>query len=259
MRALCISIHDVAPATWSLCRVLRDAVHERCPRAPVTLLVVPNYHDGGADVPTAYLDWLRECVARGDEIALHGYTHRDERAHATKGVQRLVRRIYTTGEGEFAGLSHREAMRRIARGRLWCALHGLKVRGFVAPAWMLGDGAWAALEEFDFEYTTTLTRFIALRTRQRIFAPSVVYSARSAPRRALSRGWNRALLAATTGASLVRVGLHPADALHPGVAHHALKLLDKLARVREPMTKYAYARQLNEARQALRIPGTERT
>ena len=259
MRALCVSIHDVAPATWSRCRELRDAVHKVCPRAPVTLLVVPNYHDGGTDTPPAYLEWLRACVARGDEIALHGYTHRDERARDAHGMQSLARRVYTASEGEFAGLSHQEAVRRIARGRLWCTSHGLRVRGFVAPAWLLSDGAWAALEQFDFEYTTTLTRFFALRTRQRVFAPSVVYSTRSGLRRTLSRGWNRALLAATTRASLVRVGLHPADALYPGVAHHAWKLLDKLACVREPMTKYAYAQQLNEARQTLRISDTERT
>lgn len=254
MRALCVSIHDVAPATWSRCRELRDAVHVICPRAPVTLLVVPNYHDDGAHTPADYLQWLHACVARGDEIALHGYTHRDERARDAHGMQRLARRVYTASEGEFAGLSYHEAARRIARGRLWCASHGLKVRGFVAPAWMLGKWAWAALGDFDFEYTTTLTRFIALRTGQRVFAPSVVYSTRSGLRRTLSRGWNRTLLTATTDASLVRVGLHPADALHPGIANHAWKLLDKLARVREPMTKYAYARQLNDARQVLRSP-----
>lgn len=260
MRALCISIHDVAPATWSLCRELRDAVSEACPRAPVTLLVVPNYHDDGAATPAAYLEWLHTCVARGDEIALHGYTHRDESAHDAHGMQRLARRVYTASEGEFAGLSHGEAVRRIARGRLWCAAHGLLVRGFVAPAWMLGRDAWAALDDFDFEYTTTLTRFIALPTRQHVFAPSVVYSTRSALRRALSRAWNRVLISATARASLVRIGLHPTDARHLRVINHARELLGALARVREPMTKYAYARLLHGAQPStLRLPGTERT
>lgn len=259
MRALCVSIHDVAPATWSRCRDLRDTVQVVCPRAPVTLLVVPNYHGGGVDTPAAYLEWLHACVAQGDEIALHGYTHRDESARDSHGMQRLARRVYTASEGEFAGLSHQEAVRRIARGRLWCASHGLKVRGFVAPAWMLNRNAWTALGDFDFEYTTTLTRFVALRAQQRVFAPSVVYSTRSALRRTLSRGWNRALVTTTASASLVRVGLHPADALHPAVLRHAQALLHTLAHVREPMTKYAFAQWLSDAqRSALRMSGTER-
>ena len=260
MRALCVSIHDVAPATWSLCRDLRGAVRDVCPHAPVTLLVVPNYHDGGTDTSIAYLAWLRECVAQGDEIALHGYTHLDENARDAHGIQRLARRVYTASEGEFAGLSHQEAARRIARGRLWCASHGLKVRGFVAPAWMLNRNAWAALGDFDFEYTTTLTRFVALRAQQRVFAPSVVYSTRSGLRRTLSRGWNRALVTATASASLVRIGLHPADVLYPGVVRHAQALLGMLlAHVREPMTKYTFAQWLSGTqRTALRMPGTER-
>lgn len=236
MKPLCIAIHDVAPATWPLCVRLREAVREVAPHAPVTLLVVPNYHEYGDDAPAPYLAWLRESLLQGDEIALHGYTHCDTRARG------WLRRVYTAGEGEFAALTHAEATRRIARGRLWCASHGLRVRGFVAPAWLLSADARRALYDFDFEYTTTLTRFIALRDDAQCLAPSVAYSTRSGLRRGVSRLWNRALI--ETGAPLLRVALHPADARHERILRHAKTLISSTARRREPVTKHAFSQRL---------------
>jgi predicted deacetylase len=249
-RALCIVIHDVAPATWSLCRRLADAVAAVDPQAPLTLLTVPNFHDGGEAVPAGYIDWLHARVARGDEIALHGYTHRDESAPRAWGAQRLVRRVYTAAEGEFAALSRTEATRRIARGRLWCAAHALEVHGFVPPAWLLGREALQAVREFDFDYITSLTHFIVLRTGRRLYAPSLVYSTRSAPRRTFSRVWNRALAASTGRLPLMRLGLHPADAQYVDIMRHAQSVLDRLRRVRVPLTKYEYARRLQLERPA---------
>lgn len=251
--ALCIAIHDVAPATWPLCRRLADAVAAVDPQAPLTLLVVPNFHDGGEAVPAGYIDWLHARAARGDEIALHGYTHRDESAARARGAQRLVRRVYTAAEGEFAALSRTEATRRIARGRLWCATHALDVHGFVPPAWLLGREALEAVREFDFDYTTSLTHFIMLRTGQRLYAPSLAYSTRSAPRRSLSRAWNSALAGATRGLPLLRLGLHPADAQYADIMRHAQAVLETLRRARAPLTKYEYARRLQPERPAAPI------
>lgn len=249
-RALCVTIHDVAPATWPFCRRLVDAVAAVDPRAPLTLLTVPNFHDGGEAAPAGYIDWLHARVARGDEIALHGYTHRDESAARARGTQRLVRRVYTAAEGEFAALSRAEAARRIARGRLWCAAHALDVRGFVPPAWLLGREALQAVREFDFEYTTTLTHLVILRTGQRLYAPSLVYSTRSAPRRALSRVWNRAFASSMRGMPLLRLGLHPADAKYADIVRHAQRLLEALRCVRDPLTKYEYARRMQPEQSA---------
>ena len=44
LRALCVSIHDVAPATWTDCRRVIAAVHAVAP-IPLTLLVVPTFYD----------------------------------------------------------------------------------------------------------------------------------------------------------------------------------------------------------------------
>ena len=242
MRALCVSIHDVAPQTLPLCRTIATAVGEIDSTLPLTLLVVPCYHGHVENPPVAYREWIGERLARGDALALHGFTHRDD-APAPRGIaQRLRRRLYTAGEGEFAALSRGQAAERLARGRRWLAAQGWQADGFIAPAWLLSDGAWRALRDSDFLYTATLTHFHVLKPRSVLAAPTVVYSAHSAWRRLASRMWNAALVAATRDAELVRVGFHPADAQHPRLLRHALVLLERLRRAREALTKADAAR-----------------
>lgn len=241
MRALCVSIHDVAPATWRDCCTLAAAVAEVDSAIPLTLLVVPDYHGRGDGVPPWYRTWLDGRLARGDEIALHGYTHRDDVPPAESWRERWRRTVYTAGEGEFASLSSDKATEKLAAGTAWCAAHGWPVQGFVAPAWLLSAGAWDALAGFDFTYTTTLGRFHLLRARRAVRALSLVYSARAPWRRQLSRHWNGMLAAVTRNAPLVRVGLHPADAEHPELVAHMQRVLDAARRGRAGMTKAEFA------------------
>jgi uncharacterized protein len=242
-RALCVSIHDVAPRTLGACRQVADAIAGVAPALPVTLLVVPCYH-GDDTVPAEFVDWIEKRLARGDEVALHGYTHRDESPRPRQLHERLRRAVYTAGEGEFAALTHDEAAQRIERGREWFARRGWPLRGFVAPAWLVSHGTWEALQRFDFAYTTTLTQFHAFEQRMVLRAPSLVYSTRSAWRRGASLGWNSALAAAIPHARCVRVGLHPADAQHGAIMRHALRCIEQLARDRQTFTKAAFAHAL---------------
>jgi predicted deacetylase len=247
-RALCVSIHDVAPATWASCRTLAEAIREVDAALPVTLLVVPCYHGASATAPAWYREWLDARLARGDEIALHGYTHRDDAPPPRALLGRLRRRSYTAGEGEFAAVSPVEAARRIGAGLDWCTAQGWRVSGFVAPAWLMSEGAWSALRRFDFSYTTTLGRFHALRAGCDVWSPSLVYSARAAWRRYLSRRWNEALRLGLRNAPLVRLGVHPADAQHPALVAHIQRTLDAVRRGRIGMTKAEYAFRLGGRR-----------
>lgn len=241
MRALCVSMHDVAPATWPACRALLAAVAQVDDTVPVTLLAVPDYHSTGNEVSCDYRAWLAMRSARGDEIALHGYTHRDDEAPARSVTALLQRRVYTAAEGEFAAASRDTAVRKIAAGRAWCEKLGVRPSGFVAPAWLMSRGTWEALQEFDFAYTTTLRHFHLLRERRAVPARSLVYSARSAWRRWTSRRWNALLELALRDAPLVRLGLHPADADHPELVAHIQCVLDRARRGRSSLTKEEYA------------------
>jgi hypothetical protein len=244
MRALCVSVHDVAPATWSACRTLLAAIAEVDAALPVTLLAVPDYHGLGYGVPAWYRAWLAARTARGDEIALHGYTHRDDAPAGNTLTDRVRRRFYTAGEGEFAAVSRATAMEKIAAGNAWCAEQGVRPRGFVAPAWLMSRGTWEALPAFDFTYTTTLSRFHLLRERRAVDALSLVYSTRSGWRRWTSRRWNALLARALRDAPLLRLGLHPADAAHPEVMEHIQRVLDRARRGRHAYTKAEFAERM---------------
>ena len=86
------------------------------------------------------------------------------------------------------------------------------VAGFVAPAWLLGPGARAALARTTVRYTSTHTYLEIVASGQRIAAPVISASARSRWRRWTSRRWLSAADAITRTRPLLRVALHPLDA-----------------------------------------------
>jgi predicted deacetylase len=241
-RVVCVSIHDVAPATWPACLRLLEAVRQVAD-IPTTLLVVPRYH--GATGHAGYEAMLAALLAQGHELALHGYTHLD-RAPPARGLrglpQRYWREVFTTGEGEFAAISALRAQRLLALGLAWFAGRGWPVSGFVAPAWLLGAGAWQALHGHAFSYTTTLTHFHLLPSRRALFSPSLVYSTRNRGGRCLSPAAVTALAGCLAPAPLVRLGLHPRDADFPRLVLHAQRVLGSLLEQRQALTKAAFAR-----------------
>jgi predicted deacetylase len=235
-RFLCVSLHDVAPATWTSCLRLLSMLEE-IGRVPLTLLVVPEYHGKGRiDTDTSFLRRLEERLLLGDEVALHGYYHLDD--GPTKGYwDRLQRRLYTAGEGEFAALGAEAARARLERGVKLVERLGWPVKGFVAPAWLLGPGAQAALQELPFQYTTTLRRIYRMPSWTHTTAQSLVYSTRSPWRRIVSRAWNDRLFHRSRNDSVLRISLHPEDARYPGVMGHWRSLIKQALSNRIPLTK----------------------
>lgn len=229
---LCIVIHDVAPPTWTNCQRLLDGLAQ-FGRFPVTLLAVPHYHHALRSV--AFEHWLRERAAGGDEIALHGYTHLDD-APLRGPLDRLRRRVYTRGEGEFCRLSFDEALSRLQAGRKWLGSIGLPPQGFVAPAWLLGAQAWRALRSQPFTYTCTLRHIHLLAEMTRITCQSQVYSSSTALRRGLSVAWNESLARLQHGQPLVRLELHPSDEDHDVLSESWRRLVDRQLQERRTCT-----------------------
>lgn len=257
-RSICIALHDVAPATWPKCATLLRAVAQVAPDAPLTLLVVPRWHASDADAPPAsarddrpWVDAILTREARGDELALHGYTHRDNaptarwrplsrhpiRATFDAAVDHVRRRVLTDREGEFSALDARAAAARIARARAWARDIGWHPQGFVAPAWALSRGTWQTLRASDFLYTTTVDALIRLDRGIRVAAPCVTASARTAPRRLASLAWVNMAEHLFASAPLLRLGLHPNDADMPRLVRAWQALIERALCERDPLTK----------------------
>jgi predicted deacetylase len=234
---LCIAIHDVSPATWPRCERLLMML-DTLGAPPLTLLVVPNYHySGRVDADRRFRCAIDARVARGDEVALHGYVHLDESAPSLAPLQWARRRLLTAGEGEFAALHEAAAAQRIESGLRMLDRCGWEPRGFVAPAWLLGAGSRAALARTRLRYTSTHAHLEVLNSGHRISAPALSTSARSRWRRVVSRAWLPLAGAATGHVELLRVALHPDDASHADLLFAWQTLLRPLLTSREAMTK----------------------
>ena len=230
--SLCVVLHDVADATLGACARLIRAIDEVAP-VPLTLLAVPRYHHAE---PSPQLErWIGERSRGGDEIALHGWTHLDEGVPRNR-IDSLRRRHYTRNEGEFWDLDAGEATRRLQAGIDWFERNGWPLRGFVAPAWLLGPGAWQALGETRFAYTSTLRHIHPLPNAGRITSQSIVYSTSSAWRRQSSALWARLVARALRANPVLRLELHPRDADHPIVRRSWQRLLERQLREREALT-----------------------
>ncbi|WP_066331149.1 DUF2334 domain-containing protein [Azohydromonas lata] len=240
--ALALVVHDVAPATWERCAALLQAARDLAPALPATLLVVPRWH--GQPSTRAFESAMDAALAEGHELALHGWSHLDP-VPARGTLQRLRRRFYTAGEGEFAALAREDAARRIALGKRWFARRGWPLAGFVPPAWLLGEGGAQALADAGFAYSCTLDRFIALQGQAPLRSWSLVFSTRAAWRRGVSRLWVPFLARRLGDAPLLRFELHPDDVVYPEVRRCWLDLLARaLAQGRQPLLLREVAQRL---------------
>ena len=235
-RYLCVPLHDVAPCTLRECRktlAFLDALRV----GPVALLVVPDYHgQGRVDRDGQFCEFLRARARRGDEIVLHGYLHRDSGGVPCGLGERLERRVYTDGEGEFARLGTKVARARLLRGLAVLRSAGWQPGGFVAPAWLMSPGTRMALEGLPLKYDATRDHVYLLDGERRIAAPSLVVSTRGAWRRALSIPWNCALLGWHCESPVVRAALHPRDLRFGSIEWLWRRLLGQLA-AREVVTE----------------------
>ncbi|MCY1404567.1 hypothetical protein D9M71_197790 [compost metagenome] len=247
-RSVLLVLHDVAPHTWPDYRPFVDAV-DTLGAIPLTLLVVPDFHKCNA--LTAYPDFCRlldQRLARGDEVALHGYYHADDGPPARTPWEFFMRRIYTW-EGEFYSLDQAQAVDRLGAGIDLFQRLGWPVHGFVAPAWLMSEGTRQALRLSPLRYTSDPQHLYQLPDFTPVQAPGLVWSARSPWRRAVSRLVSAQREHGLRHAQTIRLGLHPVDMRHPFSRDYWLHALQRLLLDgRTPMTKAAWLASLNKER-----------
>lgn len=239
-------LHDVAPETWRDYQPLVEAV-DALGHIPMSWLVVPDFHHRNPlDKFPGFCRMLDQRIACGDELVLHGYFHCDDGPGPRTLPDWFMRRIYTH-EGEFYVLNETAALERLELGKALFQRHDWPLQGFVAPAWLLNEGARQALIKSGLSYTSDPHHLHLLPKFTAIKAPSFVWSARSNWRRGLSWLLSENLAWRCRQMPLVRLGLHPVDMRHDFSRTYWLELLQRLlADGRRPMTKSAWLRQYLE-------------
>ena len=230
-------LHDVAPQTWADYQPFVEAV-DALGNVPITWLVVPDYHKHNPlDAHPGFRRLLSSRIARGDELALHGYFHCDDSPAPESPRDWFMRRIYTH-EGEFYGLSQSAALARLHAGIELFRRYDWPLEGFVAPAWLMSPGTRQALRQLPLHYTSDPQHLYRLPDFTPVDAPGLVWSSRSAWRRGLSKMLNDQREQRWRQAPVIRLGLHPEDMRHGISRNYWLQTLKRLlADGRVPMTK----------------------
>lgn len=235
--SLLLVLHDVAPQTWADYQPFVEAV-DALGEVPMTWLVVPDFHrHNDLDAHPGFRRLLTHRVARGDELALHGYFHCDEGPSPGNPRDWFMRRIYTH-EGEFYNLSQAAALSCLRAGMEVFHRYRWPLQGFVAPAWLMSDGTRQALRQLPLKYTSDSQHLYHLPDFTAIDAPGLVWSARSAWRRGLSKVLSDQREQHWRHAPVIRLGVHPVDMRHGFSRNYWLQTLKRLLdEGRVPMTK----------------------
>ncbi|MFC6335859.1 DUF2334 domain-containing protein [Pseudomonas sp. CCM 7891] len=239
-RSVILVLHDVAPQTWADYQPFVEAV-DALGTVPITWLVVPDLHRHNALAAHGeFLRLLDRRVAKGDELTLHGYYHCDDQPPPRTPKDWFMRRVYTH-EGEFYRLCQAQALSRLAEGIELFRRHDWPLQGFVAPAWLMSAGTREALRQLPLTYTSDPQHLYRLPEFNPLDAPGLVWSARSAWRRGVSKVLSDAREQRWQSAAVIRLGLHPVDVRHAFSRQYWFDTLQRLLNAgRVPLTKTAW-------------------
>jgi hypothetical protein len=209
-----VSIHDVSPA-WA--SEVEDAL-ALCAAAGArpALLVVPDFH-GRAPLQddAAFCDRLRGLQAEGHEVYLHGFLHRSGDAYdPARTSSRLgwlfAQRVASGGEAEMSDVSAEEGRARVERGEDVLRAAGLRIDGFVAPAWSMPPWLLPLLGARGYRFTEDHLRVYDPAARRARASVVLNWATRSPGRLLSTLAWCRAAKYARSFVP-ARVAIHPAD------------------------------------------------
>ena len=217
---LVVSIHEVAPSTTTHAQAWTTRL--AAVGTPLTFLVVPALWGGRGfgdvdDAGEALAAWLRIRQALGDEISLHGWCH----------------------QANAPGRTLRRAMGSAASGLELLRRHNLAVHGFTPPGWLASRATRRGLADSGMAYLTSHAGLTDLRTGRHWRAPVLYHRPLRPPRQGrvlatladaglerLGGGMVRSAPMLVRAGRSVRIGLHPADLLRPGLAEASVRAIE---------------------------------
>jgi predicted deacetylase len=215
-----VSIHDVSPAWTREVEAAIDLCHAEGVKP--ALLVVPDFH-GRAPLlaDERFCARLRDLQAAGHEIYLHGFFHASAPAYdgahgasVTGVAQRLAwlfaQRVVSGGEAEMSDVTEGEGRRRIEQGEDVLARAGLRIDGFVAPAWSMPRWLLPLLAERAYGYTEDHLRVYDPAGKRARLSVVLNWASRSPARLLSTVAWCRAARPARA-LMPARLAIHPAD------------------------------------------------
>ena len=192
-RQIAVAIHDVEPATFERCALIRDWLDDHgVDRATLLVIPAPDLHPFFQRRPDLAA-WLLDCRDRGDAIAQHGFRHRGL-AKRWRPRPRQVRRP----DAEFAGHGPAQTQASSTPGGGCSRSPASSRAGSSRPRYAYTPALRRELAA-GFDWWATLLRFVG-RDRAAL-APAV----------AVRRSPLAVRAAALASGRVLRLDLHPAD------------------------------------------------
>lgn len=234
-KRLLASIHDVGPGFAREVDLLANQIATRLGSAKFAMLVVPDHwglHALGED--RAFQARLRDWSDAGVEMFVHGWYHKDLAEHS--GAAAFKARHMTAGEGEFLGLSESVAAQRMSDGKALVEdIIGKRAAGFIAPAWLYGPGAMAALAKAGFALAEDHMKVWRPESGEVLAkGPVVTWASRSAARTASSLFFAGLARRALPFTQTVRVAVHPGDTTKRSILSSIDATLARFSRSHRP-------------------------
>lgn len=230
--SLLVSIHDVSPKFEGAVDRLADLVSRGMEAPRYAMLVVPD-HWGDAPIRagTPFASRLRAWSDAGVDMFVHGWFHLDKSEHSG-ALARFKATRMTAGEGEFLGLDHATARARMADGRkLIEDIIGRRATGFIAPAWLYGDGARRALADEGFALAEDHMRVWRPATGEVVAkGPVITWASRSRWRIASSLAVAALARGALPRKAWMRLAVHPGDTNVPALTDSIARTIASLSR-----------------------------
>lgn len=234
-KRLLASIHDVGPRFEPQVEQLIELLGRRLGDMRFAMLVVPD-HWGSAPLrqEKAFQAKLRAWSDAGVEMFVHGWFHRDSMQH--HGAAGFKARHMTAGEGEFLGLEEETALEFMREGKALIEdVIGRETAGFIAPAWLYGDGARTALRRAGFALAEDHWKvWDAASDEVLASGPVVTWASRSGARTASSLAFAALARQVLPFMNTVRIAVHPGDVSKPSLIASIDATLSCFARNHRP-------------------------
>lgn len=208
------SIHDVSPA-WSDEVEAALALCAAFGTRPA-LLVVPNFHARSPLLGDGrFCERLRGLQSKGHEIFLHGFFHESQERYDRARVKGRLAWLFaqyvaSRGEAEMNDVSTERGRALVAEGENVLREAGLRVDGYVAPAWLMPDWLLPLLSTRGCRFTEDHLRVYDPWARRSRASVLLNWASRSPARLLSTVAWCRGARALRR-VMPARVAIHPAD------------------------------------------------
>lgn len=232
-----VSVHDVAPSTYTSVAWLLDALDHLDVR-PRSLLVIPGEPARPIARSPRLLSMLRREQAAGSELIVHGFTHRSSGPLQGPAWTRLRARSFAGGDAEFLSLGRDEAMGRLLAARRLLEQLGLQADGFCAPCWLSLPELPGLLENAGFRFQIGMSSLVDLAQHREHRVRWMGYMGAGLWQERLVSAIGNVLLRSPLDRTPVQIFLHPGGASQSRFCAAVLRSLQRLRRSRR-VVRYA--------------------